>query len=86
MKKFEKWSDIRDWATENGYPLLAKRFQLNNDCWQSSGEFGRSQVALCDYMRFAETEEERHGIAESLEKQLADDDLLQCIKGKGENL
>ena len=41
---------------------------LNNDCWESSGEFGRSQVQICDAMRFAECEEERILIAEEIDK------------------
>ena len=63
MKKFETWKDIRDWAVENGYHKMARRMELNNTCWNSSGEFGRNQVEICDLMRFAETEAQRHKIA-----------------------
>ena len=48
---------------------MAKRMQLNNDCWNSSGEFGRNQVQICDAMRFADSEEDRLEIA----KQIDDD-------------
>lgn len=73
MKEFKSWRDIKAWFEENGYDQLAKRMQLNNDCWNSSGEFGRSQVHICDSMRFAESEEERHEVAQSL---CEDDDLI----------
>ena len=69
MKTFEDWKEIRDWAKDNGWNNLAKRMQLNNDCWASSGEFGRSQVAICDAIRFAQTEEEQMNIAEQLDEQ-----------------
>lgn len=58
-----------DWAKSNGFDNMAKRMQLNNDCWNSSGEFGRSQVQICDAMRFADSEEDRLEIA----KQIDDD-------------
>lgn len=54
---------------------MARRMQLNNDCWMSSGEFGRSQVAICDAMRFADTEEERHNIAKQIEAECSTDVL-----------
>ena len=41
---------------------------LNNRCWNSSGEFGRSQVAICDAIRNAETEEEAEEIAKSYDE------------------
>lgn len=69
MKTFKDWKEIRDWAKDNGWSNLAKRMQLNNDAWNSSGEFGRSQVAICDAIRFAETEEEQMEIAEQLNEQ-----------------
>ena len=53
---------------------MARRMQLNNDCWNSSGEFGRSQVYICDSMRFAESEEERHEVAKAL---MGEDDLIE---------
>lgn len=73
MKEFKSWRDIKAWFEENGYDQLAKRMQINNDCWNSSGEFGRSQVYICDSMRFAESEDERHEVAQSLRE---DDDLI----------
>lgn len=68
-KEFKTWRDIHDWADSNGYKAMAKRMRINNQCWNSSGEFGRSQVAICDAMRFADTEEERHAIAKDIEKE-----------------
>ena len=73
MKEFKSWKEIKEWAEENGFEKLAKRLQLNNDCWWSSGEFGRSQVAICDAMRYAETEEERLEVAGEIEKELEGD-------------
>lgn len=80
MKSFYSWRDIKAWALENGYNRMAKRLQLNNDCWNSSGEFGRSQVAMCDAMRMAETEAERHEVASDIEASLENDWFV----GKGE--
>lgn len=74
MKEFKNWHDIKDWCEEHGFKTLARRMQLNNDCWNSSGEFGRSQVYICDSLRFAESEEEREDIASALE---AGDDLAE---------
>ena len=65
--KFKTWRDIRDWAEEHGFENMAKRMNLNNECWASSGEFGRSQVEICDAMRFADTEEERLNIAKKID-------------------
>lgn len=69
MKEFKTWREIKEWAEKNGFNNMAKRMQLNNDCWNSSGEFGRSQVQICDAMRFADSEEDRLEIA----KQIDDD-------------
>lgn len=79
MKEFKSWRDIKEWFEERGYNLTAKRMQLNNDCWNSSGEFGRSQVAICDAMRFCDTEEEREEIGRQIEESMMDDDLLACV-------
>ena len=68
MEKFKSWKEIRDWAKDNGFNNMAKRMDLNNECWESSGEFGRNQVLICDAMRFAEDEEERMLIAEEFDK------------------
>ena len=68
MEKFKSWKEIRDWAEEHGFNNMAKRMDLNNKCWKSSGEFGRNQVLICDAMRFAEDEEERMLIAEEIDK------------------
>ena len=67
MKEFKNWREIMDWAKSNGFNNMAKRMQLNNDCWNSSGEFGRSQVQICDAMRFADSEEDRLEIAKQID-------------------
>ena len=74
MKEFKNWRDIKEWFEENGYEIMAKRMQMNNDCWLSSGEFGRSQVYICDNMRFAESEDERHNVARML---IGEDELIE---------
>lgn len=74
MKEFKNWRDIKSWFEENGYEIMAKRMQMNNDCWNSSGEFGRSQVYICDSMRFAESEDERHNVARML---IGEDELIE---------
>lgn len=79
MRKFENWREIKEWAESNGFERLARRLQINNDCWSSCGEFGRSQVYLCDNMRYAESESERLEVAERLERELADDIVLECV-------
>ena len=79
MSEFKNWREIKEWAERHKFERLARRLQLNNDCWSSSGEFGRSQVYLCDSMRSAESEDERVEIAEMLERELADDIVLDCV-------
>ena len=74
MTEFKSWRDIRDWFKKNGYEVMAKRMDMNNSCWWSSGEFGRSQVMICDSMRFAESEEERHEVAKEL---MGGDELIE---------
>lgn len=69
MKNFYSWKDIKDWAEKKGFKNLSARLQLNNDCWMSSGEFGRNQVEICDTLRLAETEEERLSIAKKFDNQ-----------------
>ena len=76
MEEFKSWRDIRDWADRGGYKRMAKRMAINNACWNSSGEFGRSQIAICDAMRFAESEEERTRIAEDIEESLKGDVVI----------
>ena len=73
MKEFKNSHDIQDWAKENGFKNIVKRMQINNDCWNSSGEFGRSQVKICDSLRFCNSEEERLEIAENIEEILNHD-------------
>lgn len=77
MKEFKNWKDIRDWMDENGYITVAYRMGLNDAFWNCSGEFGRSQVYICDSMRFCETEEERHDTALKLEYEYNSDELHQ---------
>ena len=79
MKEFKNWEEIRDWADKNGYKNMAKRMQLNNDAWMSSGEFGRSQIEICDAMRFCDTEEERHDMAQQIENNLQSDPISDII-------
>ena len=73
MKEFKNWHDIQDWAKENGFKNIVKRMQINNDYWNSSGEFGRSQVEICDSLRFCNSEEERLEVAENIEEILNHD-------------
>lgn len=82
MEEFKTWRDIKEWAEANGYKRLATRLQVNNDCWWSCGEFGRSQVAICDAMRFAESEEERHEVASEIEEELAGDIVTDVVMNK----
>lgn len=64
---WKRWEDIKAWAEEKGYKNLAKRMQLNNDCWMSSGEFGRSQRDICDNLRYAQSVDEAIKIASALD-------------------
>ena len=68
--KVKSWRDIRDWARSNEFNHLANRMELNDRCWMSSGEFGRSQVAICDAIRFADSEEEAKEIAAELDLEM----------------
>ena len=77
MKEFKSFKDIIEWAEAHGYKKMARRIEINNRCWESSGEFGRSQVAICDAMRHAESEEEREEVAQVIEQELATDVVLE---------
>ena len=77
MAEFKSWRDIMAWAEERGFKNIVKRMEMNNKYWNSCGEFGRSQVAICDALRFAEDEDERVEIAERMEQELADDEILE---------
>ena len=79
MKEFKSWRDIKDWAEENGFKHLPTRLQANNDYWMSSGEFGRNQVAICDALRFADSEEDRLEIARTIEKELSEELVDQIL-------
>lgn len=68
--KWKGWKDVREWCEKNGFGNIVKRMDLNNDCWMSSGEFGRNQVEICDSLRFAEDETEAKEIAEGLNEEL----------------
>ena len=69
--KWTGWRDIKNWASKNGFKHLVARMQLNNDGWMSSGEFGRSQVEICDNLRFARDKEEALLIAKEMDKKFA---------------
>lgn len=71
MEEFKDWKDIKSWAKKHKFDNLAKRMQLNNDYWNSSGEFGRSQVEICDALRFAQSKEERLRIAQEFDQAFA---------------
>ncbi len=77
MAEFKSWRDIMAWAEERGFKNIVKRMEMNNKYWNSCGEFGRSQVAICDALRFAEDEDERVEIAERMERELASDEILE---------
>lgn len=75
--EFKSWKDIMHWLEDNGFEKLSKRMKINNDCWNSSGEFGRSQVHICDSLRFCKSEEERIEIANQLQ---SEEDLIDELK------
>lgn len=77
MAEFKSWRDIMAWAEERGFKNIVKRMEMNNKYWNSCGEFGRSQVAICDALRFAEDEDERVEIAERMEQELASDEIVK---------
>ena len=66
-KQFKNWREIKDWCEANNFNHLARRLQLNNDCWMSSGEFGRDQVAICDAIRYTEDADEALEVAKELD-------------------
>ena len=68
--KFKTWRDIKKWAEDHKLNHLVARMDLNNDCWNSSGEFGRSQVQICDAIRLAETEDDALEIATQLNEEM----------------
>lgn len=84
MRNFKDWKEIQEWAIENGFSHLATRLQINNDYWMSSGEFGRSQVSICDSIRFCQSEEERLDVGKELDKMLAEDELVIMSEKKAE--
>lgn len=67
---FKTWRDIRERAQSHKLKNLVARMDLNNNCWNSSGEFGRSQVTICDAIRLAETEDEALEIATQLNEEM----------------
>lgn len=67
---FKSWRDIREWAQNHELNHLVARMDLNNDCWNSSGEFGRSQVEICDTIRLAETEDDAIDAARQMDEQM----------------
>lgn len=68
--EFKSWRDIMAWAKEKEFKHLVARMELNHQCWNSSGEFGRSQVEICDSIRFAPTEEIAENIAQQMDAQM----------------
>lgn len=85
MTAFKSWRDIKAYAEEHGFERMATRLQINNDCWNSSGEFGRRQTRICDAMRFAETEEQRLEIAADIERELEEDFVVNAYMGGRES-
>lgn len=69
-KDFKTWREIRAWADSKGFKNLVARMDLNNRCWNSSGEFGRSQVAICDNIRTAEDEDEAIEVAQVMDEEM----------------
>lgn len=69
-KDFKTWREIRAWADSRGFKNLVARMDLNNRCWSSSGEFGRSQVAICDSIRDAYDEEDAIEIAKAMDAEM----------------
>lgn len=65
----KSWRDILHLAKELGLKNLARRLQLNNDCWGSSGEFGRDQVAICDAIRLQPTRKEMIAIMKQIDEE-----------------
>jgi len=70
--EWKSWRDIRKWCMDAGYSNVVKRMDLNNSCWNSSGEFGRCQTEICDSLRYAIDEAEAHEIACDLNEQFAE--------------
>lgn len=75
-EQFKTWLDIHEWCKQHGFKRVARRLEINNMLWQSSGEFGRSQVAICDAIRACEHEETALVVAEDIDKSLATDFML----------
>ena len=67
---FKSWRDIMAWAKDKGLKHLVARMELNHRCWNSSGEFGRSQVEICDNIRLALTEADAEEIAIQMDAQM----------------
>lgn len=75
--EFHSWRDIRNWADANGFKNIVKRMDINNDCWESCGEFGRSQVYICDTLRGCEDLDELMAVAEDVDKDLGGDEVVK---------
>ena len=58
------------WAKDKGLKHLVARMELNHRCWNSSGEFGRSQVEICDNIRLSPTEADAEKIAIQMDAQM----------------
>lgn len=79
---FTDWHDIRDWCEKHNFNNLVARMEANNAYWDSCGEFGRSQVMICDSIRFADTEDEALDIAAEMDDELAGDFVTSAFKEK----
>lgn len=64
---WKNWRDIQNWCKEHKFENLVRRLQLNNDCWKSSGEFGRDQVHICDMLRYTTSEDEALTLAKKID-------------------
>lgn len=69
---WRSWRDVRKWCEENEYMNIVKRMNLNNVFWDRSGEFERSQKAICDRLKDANSEDEAHRIAGELDESFAE--------------
>lgn len=74
---WRSWRDILAFVEELGCKALAKRMRINNKCWESSGEFGRSQVEICNTILACRTREEAEDVVRDMEEAMAEDIVVQ---------
>lgn len=65
----KSWRDILDLAKELGLKNLARRLEMNNAMWGSSGEFGRDQVEICDAIRLQPTKEDTIAMMKQIDEE-----------------